>query len=261
MNLSPEIIEVRSDLPHRKAGEDLLESVKENGVLQPVIVYRVNEKHGLFNYHYELLDGHRRLDAVKTLKIGHLPAFEIPEPESQKEIQARYVLYNHKNEGVSHLNLSDAVVQLKKSGMKQTHIAKQFGLNDSQVSLLVSLRHAHRDLKKAIEDGSLTISGAEPLLPLDKEAQKELLPQVLNKTVRDIIAVVKAYKSEDELTPEEIRLRTEIQIMEGKFERLTKQLANKTSPALKEYIQSLENVVTTVRELQNQLVIEQLNKD
>ncbi|MDZ7742461.1 MAG: ParB N-terminal domain-containing protein [Bacteroidota bacterium] len=54
--------------PHvRKQLEELKRSIENAGLLQPITVRRVKDK-------YELIDGHRRLEAYRQLDKGNIPA-------------------------------------------------------------------------------------------------------------------------------------------------------------------------------------------
>ncbi|MCM8762882.1 MAG: ParB/RepB/Spo0J family partition protein, partial [Candidatus Omnitrophica bacterium] len=57
--------------------EELIQSIKEKGVIQPILVRRVGP-------HYELIAGERRLRAAKSLQINEIPAIvkEVSDEES-----------------------------------------------------------------------------------------------------------------------------------------------------------------------------------
>lgn len=71
LKVSPELIEVKSNVGvNRHADEALIASIRELGILQPLLVTK-DEEHP---HKYELVAGHRRFDAAKRLGLETVPA-------------------------------------------------------------------------------------------------------------------------------------------------------------------------------------------
>jgi ParB family chromosome partitioning protein len=209
-------IVLQANIPSRHADQNLVESIRENGVLDPVIVYRSEGR-------LILLDGHRRLDALK--RIGNqgatIPFFEMDTPADSSELRSVQIILNQHHEDVKPTQIAEAMQELKDKGWKQKKIASKFALSDSQVSLLLSLNRADSRIKKAVDSGRVSMSAMEPLLSKDRATQAELVAAAIQaKTVRRIGALVKAHEMKssrgltsnlpEDIDPMEVLLREEL---------------------------------------------------
>lgn len=153
------------------------------------------------------------------------------------------------------------VVLMKRRGMKQTEIAEELGLNDSQVSLLVSLHHANERLKSAVDSGDITISAVERLLPLSKTEQGELVDMARDKTVKEVVALVKAYKGT--MDPKETLLVEELKSLNNRVRKFSIHELE-TIRSLEETLDQLEKFRATLGNLTDEaaskLVTKRMNK-
>lgn len=77
------IVEVKENQPRKRVNTDLLEaSIKEQGLINPIIVVRVSDTDP---QQYRLIDGHRRLSAVRSLGIEELACIVEPSEQSAHE--------------------------------------------------------------------------------------------------------------------------------------------------------------------------------
>lgn len=116
--------------------------------------------------HYELCFGHRRLDALKLLKVKDVDLEVID--LSDDEMRAHALVENMQREGLTDIEKAEGAKQLterfEKAGQKnaQQHVAKLMGIGESRLSQLLSLTSLTRQSKQFIATG--TMSGATAMV-------------------------------------------------------------------------------------------------
>ncbi|MCI6584049.1 MAG: ParB N-terminal domain-containing protein [Mobiluncus sp.] len=110
----------------------LKDSVAEEGILSPILVYR-NPTGQL-----TVLDGHRRLQAAMQAELDTVPTVEVDATERDREIMRQLVL-NEAREDLSDLDRVDAVRQLVLFGIDESMIAKKTGKPKPQVEKLAKV--------------------------------------------------------------------------------------------------------------------------
>lgn len=136
---------------------ELANSIKENGVLQPIIV----RKSKLIGY--ELLAGERRFQASKLAGLETIPA--IIRTYSDEEMMTLSILENLQRENLNPLEESKSLAQLsEKLGMTHDEIAKALGKSRSYVSNLIRLLGLPDKILKHVENRTLSPAHARTLL-------------------------------------------------------------------------------------------------
>ena len=178
----------------RTADQELIDSIDENGILEPLLVYYSNEYD-----RYVILDGTRRYDAALHLELFEVPITQIAEPEDINEALAIQIIVNRNRKDMRLTHVADAIAGIKRNGDKQKDIAKRFGLSEAEVSTLLTLARGHEKLRKAIDQGKITLSAAEPLLTKSAEVQEELVDAAIGqRTVRKVRALIRAHQLESD---------------------------------------------------------------
>lgn len=165
--------------------EDLIGSIKEHGILQPLIVTRSNGK-------YELIAGERRLRAARTLGLKTVPVIVRDATEQQKlelalieNIQRQDL--NPVEEAIAYRALIDEF------NLTQDAVALRVGKNRSTVANTVRLLDLPDIILDALKDGRISKSHARTLLAeTDEKKQLVLFEQMLQGgvTVRQVEARV-----------------------------------------------------------------------
>lgn len=107
---------------------ELAESIDRQGLLNPITVQM--GKHGK----YEVIAGHRRLEAIKRLGLPHIEC-NVLDDLNEKEMILAQIAENCQRKQMSASELVDTFEDLKKRfKMNQAAIAKQFGKSDTWVS-------------------------------------------------------------------------------------------------------------------------------
>ncbi len=203
--------------------KSLAESIKQYGVLQPLVVSKKEEEteDGLKVY-YELIAGERRLRAAKLAKLAQVPVLIRDKEDSDREKLELAIIENLQREDLNPIDKALAFKQLhEKFGMTHAQIAKQMGKSREYVSNALRLLLLPEDIQRAIANGIISEGHARPLLMLaDKpEEQNVLFKEITLKklTVREaehIARSVATDKVRKNHIPPEIR-KIEREMMEN----------------------------------------------
>jgi len=166
----------------QKALDELSNSVKETGVLQPIIL-RVSKAKG-----YEIVAGERRVRASKQAKLETIPAI-IRELDEKVMLQVA-ILENLQREDLTALEEADAYyVMMEKLSMTQEKVAERLGKSRSYIANHLRLRTLPEETKQLLQDGKLSMGQARTLLGLvDKSKIIRLARRAANEnlTVRQL---------------------------------------------------------------------------
>ncbi len=172
-----------------EALEELAESVRQNGVLQPIIVRKSSAKG------YELVAGERRHKASIIAELETIPAIV---RDLNEEFMIRYaILENLQREDLTALEEADAYqLMMDKLSLTQEKVADALGKSRSHVANHLRLRTLPDEVKQLITDNKLSMGQARTLrslgddkqvIALAKKAVKEhLTVRQLEKMVSDI---------------------------------------------------------------------------
>ncbi|MBI5045695.1 MAG: ParB/RepB/Spo0J family partition protein [Candidatus Niyogibacteria bacterium] len=169
---------------------ELSESIRQYGVLQPLVVVRC--EHEVPNgtaVNYELIAGERRLRASKLAGLLQVPVIIRAEPAEKVKLELALV-ENVQREDLGPIERAIAFKQMADTfGMKQREIAAKIGKSREFVANTMRLLVLPEEIKQALVDGSINEGHTRPLLMLsDKpEAQKILFKDIVYKklSVRD----------------------------------------------------------------------------
>jgi len=165
---------------------ELVASIKEKGVLQPLLV---REKDG----GYEVIAGERRLRAALALGIEEVPV--LVRKVSDQEALVLALVENIQREELNAIEEANAFKQLIEDfGYSQEDVAKSVGKDRSTISNLLRLLKLSPEIQKGIIDEELTEGHARALLGLDDEKeQKQLYAHIVKKglSVRETEQAVK----------------------------------------------------------------------
>jgi ParB family chromosome partitioning protein len=192
--------------------EDLINSIKVHGIIQPLIVTRLDGDK------FQLIAGERRLKAAQFLHLPTVPAIVREAKELEKLELALIENLQRKNlnaleEALSYKRLIDEF------NLTQEEVARKIGKKRSTVANTLRLLALPEDAQKAILDEKISEGHARTIAALDDEKQQlELLRKILQNqmSVREAEDQVKKVKvrghvrtlSIDPLTTErELKLR------------------------------------------------------
>ena len=162
----------------------LSESIKKNGVIQPIIVRSKGD--GAF----ELIAGERRLRGARQAGLHVVPAL-IRHSTDEQSIQIALV-ENLQRKDLNPMEEARGYHRMMKEfGYSQDMLAQRIGKDRSTVANIVRLIHLPADVQSLVEVGSLSLGHAKVILGLP---QAELQLQLAQAIVRDQMSVREAEK-------------------------------------------------------------------
>ena len=142
--------------------EELKDSVKEFGVLQPLLVRKVAENR------YELIAGERRLRAAKLAGLTEVPV-EVREYNNE-EIAQIALIENIQRENLNAMEEAKAYERLMKEfNLTQETVAKKVGRSRSHIANFLRLLSLAEQVQAYVANGSLSMGQAKPLLALENQ--------------------------------------------------------------------------------------------
>ncbi|MDX1648035.1 MAG: ParB/RepB/Spo0J family partition protein [Longimicrobiales bacterium] len=146
--------------------EDLAASIRENGLLQPLVVRPVPDS----SHRFELVAGERRFRALGSLDWKEAPV--IVREADDETLLVLALVENLQREALNPLEEAEGYEALADQfGMKQTDIAKAVGKDRSTVANLLRLLNLPPSIRKLVESGQLSQGHARPLLGLDDDVR------------------------------------------------------------------------------------------
>lgn len=138
---------------------ELAASIKESGVLQPIMVRRKGD--GI----YELISGERRWRASKEAGLETIPV--VIRNCSDQEALLLALVENLQREDLNPMETARAYSRMMNEfGLTQDAIAAKVGRDRSSVANFVRLIHLHPELQELVQKGTLTTGHAKALLSL-----------------------------------------------------------------------------------------------
>lgn len=150
-----------------EALEELTHSIRERGVLQPLLVRRVQD-------HYEVIAGERRLRAAQAAGIREVPAVIME--ASDREALELALIENLQREDLNPIEEAEGYHTLAtKFEMTQEQIAQHVGKARATVANALRLLDLPASVKRLVAEGALSGGHAKVLLGLDIPREQELL--------------------------------------------------------------------------------------
>ena len=167
-----------------KSLQDLAESIKGKGVIQPIIVAR--KRNG-----YELIAGERRWRAVKSLGLKEIPA--IVKVIRDSDALELALIENIQRQNLNPIEEATAYHRLlKEYALTQEELAKRVGKKRSSVANYLRILNLPEIIKNDLADGRLTMGHAKALMALDTDEERLRQRALILETglnVRDVEAV------------------------------------------------------------------------
>ena len=166
--------------------EELAASIKENGLIQPIVVRKVN---GI----YQIIAGERRYRACCSLNMKQVPC--IIEDYDDKQTQTLAIIENIQREDLSPLEEAKAYQALiKEYGYSQTELADIVGKKQSTIANKLRLLKLSDDVLTLLMEEEISSGHARALLGLeDSEKQLEIAEKIAKDhlSVREVEKLVK----------------------------------------------------------------------
>ncbi len=165
MQIATNMIKVIDGQNRDNSDKSLIESIKREGVLVPLLVYSDPEGDG-----YILVAGHRRLASAIEFGLEDVPAVIIPQEQAER---AR-ALENLDRKGLHPLDEAMEIRTLQGQGYDNGTIAAMLGMELQKVIRRSKLNNLDPEIQKDFLEGKMDASVAEEYSVMDPEEQKKI---------------------------------------------------------------------------------------
>jgi len=188
-----------------EALSELVQSIQEHGVLQPLLVREVDGK-------FELLAGERRLRAAQSAQLATVPV--IVREAGNEQAAEIGLIENLQREDLNPIEEAEGYAQLAKEfSLTQEDIAKRVGKGRATVANSLRLLELPDAIRQAVQSGRVSAGHAKVLLSVPVDNQKEMLAKrvvkeglsvrALEKIVRKLSAPPKKPRAEKSDLPKD----------------------------------------------------------
>ena len=165
------------DQPRKEFAQEALEalanSIKEHGVLQPLVVVKEGDK-------YKIVAGERRFRASKMAGLEKVPVI-IRTLEAQERLEIS-IIENAQREDLNAIEMATAYAKLKSQfNLSEAEIAERVGKSKSAVVNTMRLLNLADDVKEAMVEHKLSEGVMRPLIGADEELVEKILPKIIEE--------------------------------------------------------------------------------
>ncbi len=182
---------------HPEALEELAESIRVQGVMQPIVVRPINKGSG--EEKYEIIAGERRWRASQLAELEKVPCVIRDVPDEAAVAMA--LIENIQREDLNPIEEAMALQRLQRE-FELTHqeVAEAVGKSRTTVTNLLRLMNLPDDVRTMLEHGDLEMGHARCLLTLDADQARNAARQVVSRglSVRQTEALVRRLQQEKE---------------------------------------------------------------
>jgi len=189
--IRPGISQPRQDFDAEEL-EQLAESIKSQGILQPVLVRAINSAEGNLD-HYELIAGERRWRASQQAGLKTIPAL-LKENDDQSSM-AMALIENLQRSDLNAMELSLSLNKIRDQyGITQEDLAKQLGMSRPHLANLLRLKNLLPQIQEMVRTKQLEMGHARVLASLEETRQLGIANKVLAQqlSVRQLEQLVRS---------------------------------------------------------------------
>lgn len=153
---------------------ELAQSIKQHGVIQPVVVRKMLNG-------YELVAGERRWRASQLVGLTKIPA--VVRDYTDAEMMEIALIENLQRQNLNPIEEAMAFRRLiEEFGLTQEEVAQKIGRSRSMIANIVRLLNLQPEVRDFVSRGTLSIGQARPLLALDNaEMQMAAATQIIDE--------------------------------------------------------------------------------
>jgi len=189
--------------------EDLASSIRQVGILQPIIVSKIEKDTPTGrDVEYELIAGERRLRAAEMANLPRIPVV-VRRSTTSPEKLAISVIENIQRQDLSPVEEARAFERLNKQfGMSYLDIAKQVGKSSPVIANAMRMLRLPEDMQDAINSKKIHMVQSRFLLMLDNDSEKQrkLFQEIIDRN----LDTETAYKRAKELQEGEGRTKPRV---------------------------------------------------
>lgn len=154
--------------------QDLAESIKVQGIIQPITVRSLNADT------FQLISGERRLQASKRVGLERIPAY-VRTADDQQMLEMA-LIENIQRENLNSIEIALSYQRLlSECNLKQEELGDRVGKNRSTVTNYLRLLKLPPDIQIALRDGKLSMGHARALISIDNiDTQLDIFNQIIS---------------------------------------------------------------------------------
>ncbi|MDD7804368.1 MAG: ParB/RepB/Spo0J family partition protein [Endozoicomonas sp. (ex Botrylloides leachii)] len=201
------VYQPRRDM-HPDTLEELAESIREQGILQPIVVRPIAESR------YEIIAGERRWRAAQIAGLAEIPAL-IRDVADESAI-AMAIIENIQREGLNPVEEAIALSRLQKEfELTQQEVAQAIGKSRAAVANSLRLLLLASEVKKMLEHGDIEMGHARALLTLSTAEQLNVARTIVAKSlsVRQTEVLVRRLQQQKDESPKK-KVNSDIKSLE-----------------------------------------------
>jgi ParB family chromosome partitioning protein len=169
-SITPSPLQPRKDFAP-DALRELMESVRQHGIIQPLIVRRVNGRH-------ELIAGERRWRAAQQLGLERVPA--IVRQASDRDVLELSLIENLQRADLNPIEEAQGYARLAREfGMTQEEIAEKVGRSRAAVANAMRLLDLHAQVQTWLMQNLLSVGHAKVLLGLKSQEEQLFVAETI----------------------------------------------------------------------------------
>ena len=177
--IKPNLYQPRKDFDE-EALESLGESIKKYGILQPIIVNKIEKKteRGV-TYEYQIVAGERRWRAAQRIGLRQVPVI-IREQSNREKLEVA-IIENVQRKNLNPIDKAEAFDRLREEfGLLEKEIARIAGTSREAIANSLRILALPIEVKKALREGNISEGHARALLGCkDVKLIKELLEEII----------------------------------------------------------------------------------
>lgn len=212
--------------------ESLSQSIREHGILQPLVVTKKEEERPSgIRVSYELIAGERRLKAAKIAGLSFVPAV-IRKDNGEREKLELALIENIQRADLNAIEKAKSYERLQKEfGLQQKEVAERVGQSRELIANTVRLLQLPVEIQKMIEGGKISEGHGRAVLAIENDIQRiALVNEIISKNLsvraaeslgRQIKGVTKKVR-ENAIDPESKALESRLEDFLGTRVKLAK---------------------------------------
>ena len=210
----------------KEALQELAQSIKANGILQPIIVRKTKDEK------FEIIAGERRWRAAQLAGLHELPA--IIRSFTDKEALELAIIENVQREDLNPIEEAQGYARLvNEFNLSQQQVAERVGKERATVANLLRILILPSTVKEQIENGTLSLGHAKVLLSLSSSDQQiEMGKKAISEkwSVRKLEkAIADLGKTENKSEKADVDIDVSRRLIQGLSEELQKSLGTKVT--------------------------------
>lgn len=214
--IEPDINQPRKVFDDEKL-QELSESIKEHGVLQPIIVTKKED-------YYQIIAGERRWRASKKAGLKTIPV--IVRDYDEKKIREVSLIENLQRQDLNALDTAKAIKELMEEHcLTQEQLAKTLGKSRSSIANTLRILNLDERVQDMVQEGKLSEGHARTLASIES-------PQKQYKLAMDIINLDLSVRETESKAKEEKKEKKKKTVKKSKLEIIYKDLENRLKNAL-----------------------------